>query len=138
MMRRLTLVVVLPVIVAMAASASYGVLTLPEPGEVQRPALPLNDWLKKNGRATDQLRRECEAVNDTATGRETCFVAQIEDAQTDWQESRDGADDLWTASEIATSRNSYLGVAAVVLFGLAVGLLAVRTMTGGRVTPPAR
>ncbi len=132
MLRRVLLLLILAVVVATAAAVSYAVLRLPESGDVQRPALSFIAWAEENGRPTETITAECQAVNETTDGRQACFIQLIEEAQTQWRESRFGTDDLWTASELSTKRNAYLGVGAVILLALGVGLLAVRVMTQHR------
>lgn len=132
MLRRLLLVLVLAAVAVTAAATSYAVLTLPEPGDVQRPAWSFIEWAEENARSTETLNTECDAVNDTDESRQACFVSQLEEAQGEWRASRFGSDDLWTASEVTAKRNSYLGVGALVLLALALGLLAFRVMSQPR------
>lgn len=125
------------VLLGTVAAVSYAVLTLPEPGDVQRPALSFIDWAEENGWSSETTAASCASVNETAEGQQVCFINLLEKTQEEWRKSRDGTDDRWTTSELTTKRNSYLGVGALILFALGVGLLAVRVIPQPRRVAPS-
>ena len=131
-MPRLVLAVALIAVAGTAAGVSYAVLTLPEVGDVQRPAVPVVEWAQRNGLSAPDIAEQCGDTFGSGARGQACVTELIEQARDEWRASPAGGDDLWTTAELSSRRDSYLAVGAIILAALAVGLLA------GRLLPPRR
>jgi len=108
---RVFLAVVVLGLLATPAAVGYFVLDLPEPGRVQRAAAEFRP-------DTEEMARACQAVNDTDEQVGNCLAASIDEAKADWLASPESKADVWTGSEVATKRNSYVLVGVLVMAAL--------------------